>query len=67
MINKYLNSKWTSVKKVQGYRHYQVRNVLKRRKQLELFAVCNKKNLFNIVMNDIKNKDIWLSGWIELD
>ena len=67
MINKYLNSKWTSVDKFKGWRHYQVRNVLKKKKQLELFAVCDKKISFNISMDDIKNKNIWLPGWIELD
>ena len=67
MINKYLNSKWTSVKRVKGWRHYQVRNVFKKKKKLELFAVCDKKKSFNININEIKNKDIWLPGWRKLD
>jgi len=63
--SKYLNSKWTSVKKLKGWRHYQVRNVLKKKKQLELFAVCDKKISFNIDMNEIKNREKWLPGWEE--
>ena len=34
-MNKYLHSKWTSVEKINGWKHYEVKNVLKKRKQLE--------------------------------
>tara|TARA_B100000700_G_scaffold271099_1_gene313707 strand:- start:148 stop:351 length:204 start_codon:yes stop_codon:yes gene_type:complete len=64
--SKYLNSKWTSVKKLEGWRHYQVRNVLKKKKQLELFAVCDKKISFNIDMNEIKDRKKWIPGWKEI-
>ena len=66
MNSKYLNSKWTSVKKIKGWRHYQVRNVLKKRKQLELFAVCDKKISFNIDMNEIKDRKKWIPGWKDI-
>tara|TARA_Y100001936_G_scaffold224558_1_gene242264 strand:- start:479 stop:682 length:204 start_codon:yes stop_codon:yes gene_type:complete len=64
--SKFLNSKWTSVKKLKGWRHYQVRNVLKKKKQLELFAVCDKKISFNIDMNEIKDRKKWIPGWKEI-
>jgi len=64
--SKYLNSKWTSVKKTKGWRHYQVRNVLKKKKQLELFAVCDKKISFNIDIQELKNKKKWVPGWKEI-
>ena len=35
------------------------------KKQLELFAVCDKKISFNIDMNEIKNREKWLPGWEE--
>ena len=66
MNNKFLNSKWTSVKKLKGWRHYQVRNVLKKKKQLELFAVCDKKISFNIDMNEIKDRKKWIPGWKDI-
>ena len=42
----YLKTKWTSVKKINGWRHYEVRNVHKKNKKLELFSVCDKVDLF---------------------
>jgi len=67
MHNKYLNSKWTSVKKVKGWRHYQVRNVFKNKKELEIFAVCDKNIFFNVTFNEIRNENLWLPGWKEMD
>ncbi len=66
MNRKFLNSKWTSVKQLKGWRHYQVRNVLKKKKQLELFAVCDKKISFNIDMNEIKDRKKWIPGWKDI-
>ena len=60
---KYFNTKWTSVNKVYGWRHFQVRNVILKNKKLELFAVCDKNINFIIDINDIKNKMKWLPGW----
>tara|TARA_B100001029_G_C14756555_1_gene283647 strand:- start:197 stop:400 length:204 start_codon:yes stop_codon:yes gene_type:complete len=67
MMGKYLHSKWTSVEKVNGWRHYEVRNVLKKRKELELFSVCDKSIAFIIKIKEIKNKKKWIPGWKELD
>ena len=64
--SKYLNSKWTSVKKRKGWRHYEVRNVLKKKKQLELFAVCDKKISFNIDIQELKDSKKWIPGWIDV-
>ena len=65
-MDKYLHSKWTSVNKVSGWRHYEVRNVIKKRNQLELFAVCDKKVSFIIELNEIKNRKKWIPGWKEI-
>ena len=65
-MKKYLNSKWTSVQMLLGWRHYEVRNVLVNKKQLELFAVCDKKIKVTIDFRDIKDKKKWVPGWKEI-
>ena len=65
-MKKLLNSKWTSLSKKEGWIHYQVRNVLVKKKQIELFAVCDKTVSIIINISDIKNKSEWLPGWKDL-
>ena len=73
MINKYdkahnkifklEKSKWTSLKKLNGWRHYEVMNIDNKNNQIELFAVC--KNEIRVIINkeDLKNNQIWKRGW----
>tara|TARA_Y100000994_G_C15611857_1_gene409210 strand:+ start:192 stop:386 length:195 start_codon:yes stop_codon:yes gene_type:complete len=63
MLNKLLNSKWTSIEKKNGWKHFQVKNVYKNKKSIELFAVCDKKISFIIKHKDIQNKKKWIPGW----
>jgi len=63
MIKKLLNSKWTSLNKIEGWKHYQVRNVLYKKKQVEIYAVCDKSKSFIIDFKDLKNKNLWVQGW----
>ena len=65
-MKKLLNSKWTSVTKKDGWIHYQVRNVLIKKKQIELYAICDKTVRLIIDIKDIKNKSKWLPGWKDL-
>ena len=65
-MKKLLNSKWTSIKKKNGFIHYQVRNVLIKKKQIELYAVCDKSVSFNIDIKKVKDKSEWIPGWKEL-
>ena len=65
-MKKLLNSKWTSINKKNGWIHYQVRNVLIKKKQIELFAVCDKTVSIVIDISEIKNKSEWLPGWKDL-
>tara|TARA_B100000686_G_scaffold52206_1_gene56128 strand:- start:424 stop:621 length:198 start_codon:yes stop_codon:yes gene_type:complete len=65
-MKKLLNSKWTSVTKKDGWIHYQVRNVLIKKKQIELYAICDKTVSLIIDIKDIKNKSEWLPGWKDL-
>ena len=63
MLKKLLNSKWTSKEKINGWKHFQVKNVYKKRRSLEIFAVCDKKVSFIIDFEEIQNKNKWISGW----
>ena len=65
-MKKLLHSNWTSVTKKNGWIHYQVRNVLKKKKQVELYAVCDKSISFIIDINELKEKSQWLPGWKDL-
>ena len=66
VMNSLLNSKWTSKQKLYGWKHFQVRNVLKQKKQLEMFAVCDKKISFIIDTDEIQDRRKWIFGWEEI-
>ena len=73
MINKYDSkynrvvkiekSKWTSIKKVHGWKHYEVKNIDKRNDKIELFAICDKTKKVVVSKNELKNKSLWIRGW----
>ena len=65
-MKKLLHSKWTSVNKCNGWIHYQVRNVLINKKQVELYAVCKKSVSLITNVKDLRNKSRWLPGWKDL-
>jgi len=65
-MKKFFNSKWTSSEKKNGWRHYQVRNVFKKQKKIELYSVCDKKVSFIINMDDLKDRRQWIPGWKEI-
>ena len=62
-ISKLEKSKWTSLNKLNGWRHYEVINIDNKNNQIELFAVC--ENQIRIIVNkeDLKNNQIWKRGW----
>ena len=66
LMKKYLHSKWTSVEKLNGWRHYEVKNVLKKNKELEIFSVCEKDISLIIKIKDINNIRKWVPGWKEI-
>ena len=66
MRSKYLKSKWTSVQKKYGWRHYEVRNFFKKQKKVELFSVCDNSVVFLVDMNEIENRKRWIPGWKEI-
>ena len=56
-------SKWTSLKKINGWSHYEVLNVDKKNDKIELFAVCEKEKRVIVSKKDLKDKQIWARGW----
>ena len=66
LMKKYLHSKLTSVEKLNGWRHYEVKNVFVKIKELEIFSVCDKDILIRVKIKDINNKTKWVPGWGEI-
>ena len=62
-ISKLENSKWTSLKKLNSWKHYEVININKKNNQIELFAVCEKEIRVIVKRDDLQNKQIWKRGW----
>ena len=56
-------SKWTSLKKINGWSHYEVLNIDKKNDKIELFAVCEKEKRVIVSKKDLKDKQIWARGW----
>ena len=65
-MNHLENSKWTAVQKINGWRHYEVVNIFKNDKKVEMFSVCDKKIKIFASFSELKNKKKWISGWIEV-
>ena len=62
-LTKLEKSKWTSLEKFNGWKHYEVINVDKKNDQVELFAICEKEKRVMVKKEDLKNKKIWRRGW----
>tara|TARA_B100000073_G_scaffold96727_1_gene76832 strand:+ start:13 stop:327 length:315 start_codon:yes stop_codon:yes gene_type:complete len=56
-------SKWTSLEKINGYKHYEVISINKRKNKIELFPICEKERRITVFKEDLKNKRIWTRGW----
>ena len=55
LFNKLLNSKWTSIDKKNGWYHYQVLNIFKKDKKIELYAICKKEVRIILSISDLRN------------
>ena len=62
-VSKLGKSKWTSLKKLNGWKHYEVINIDKKSNKIELFAVCEKEKRVIDKKEDLKNKNLWVRGW----
>ena len=65
-VSKLESSKWTSLKKLNGWKHYEVININKKSNQIELFAVCEKEIRVIVKIDDLQNKQIWKRGWQDI-
>ena len=62
-VSKLNKSKWTSLKKIKNYKHYEVINVNHKGNQVELFAVCDKETRVTVKIRELKDKNLWKRGW----
>ena len=62
-VSKLEKSKWTSLKKLNGWKHDEVINIDKKSNKIELFAVCEKEKRVIVKKEDLKNKSHWVRGW----
>ena len=62
-VSKLEKSKWTSLKKINGWKHYEVININKKSNTIELFAVCEKEKRVIVKKEDLMNKNLWVRGW----
>ena len=62
-VSRLEKSKWTSLKKHSGWKHYEVINIDKKSNKIELFAVCEKEKRLIVKKEDLKNKSLWVRGW----
>jgi len=62
-VSRLEKSKWTSLKKLNGWKHYEVINIDKKSNKIELFAVCEKEKRVTVKKEDLKNKSLWVRGW----
>jgi tryptophan-rich hypothetical protein len=63
-----VGSKWTSKQKTWGWRHFQVVNRKNQGKWVfaEMIAACDSHVRFWINANQLKNPELWQSGWLPL-
>ena len=65
-MKKLEHSKWTAVKKIHNWRHYEVINIFKKKQKVEMFSVCAKKIRIKVPFKELKDNSKWISGWVEV-
>ena len=66
-MNYLSKSKWTSINKINGWRHFEVSNTFKKKQKVEMFSVCERKNKIMIPIDDLKDRSKWIRGWVGKD
>ena len=66
-MNNLLRSKWTSKVKLNGYKHYEIKNVFNKKRAVEMFSVCENRIRIIISINELKDSSKWASGWARAD
>ena len=62
-VSKLEKSKWTSLKRLNGWKHYEVINIDEKNNEVELFALCEKEKRVIVKKEELKNKSLWIRGW----
>ena len=62
-ISKLDRSKWTSLEKLNGWKHYEVIEIDKKNDKVKLFAVCDRAKRVVVKTKDLKDKGLWKRGW----
>ncbi len=63
-VSKLDKSKWTSLRKLHGWRHYEIININKKNDEIELFSVCEKSVRVFTKKEDLRNIKNWKRGWL---
>jgi tryptophan-rich hypothetical protein len=60
-----LNSKWTSVEPVKGWRHYQVTDANFEHSPVQalMTSVCQSNISFWLSADNLKDRNVWMPGW----
>lgn len=59
-----LKSKWTSLEKLNGWLHYEVLTVFKKKEKVEIFPICKRDLKLIVPIQDLQNKSKWTRGWL---
>ena len=57
------NSKWSSIEKLNGWIHYEVLNIFKEDREVEMFCVCDRSIKVKIHLSELNDKKKWVPGW----
>ncbi len=62
------NKAWTSASKIEGYRHFEAKRYggQKEERWVELFPVNDKNVLIRVSWSELKARNKWTSGWLQL-
>ncbi len=62
------NRAWTSTKKLEGCRHFQVKQFggIGKGRWIELFPVLKKEIRIRVLWSELKKDTYWRSGWLQL-
>ena len=62
------NKAWTSARKREGYRHFEVKQYGGKGSErwIELYPVLQKERRLRIPIAELKDQNEWISGWQQL-
>ena len=63
-MKRFLKSKWTSIERLNGCKHYEVLNVFKKKQEVEIFCIRKSEIKVVIPIKVLKDKRKWSPGWI---